>query len=78
MADNTGNAITPFLALLVGGLIVAVIGLAIFMYSGAGRSTPSNGTVVVDVNHPANARHDRWPWRTDHQDHSGPSDHHDH
>ena len=78
MADNTSNAVTPFLALLVGGLIVAVIALAVFVYSGAGRSAPSSGTVVVDVNHPANARHDWWPWHTDHQDHYNSGDHHDH
>jgi hypothetical protein len=78
MANYTGNAVTPFLALLVGGLIVAVIGLAIFLYSGIGQSTPSNGTVVINVNHPANARHDWWHWRTDLQDRNGPGDHRDH
>ncbi len=37
--DNGGNGSVPFLAFLVGGLIVAVGVLAFFYFNGAGKST---------------------------------------
>ena len=72
MADNTGSGATPLLALLLGGLLVAVVGLGIYMYSGGGGSAaPATRTVVVDVNHPAHRSW--WPWRADeHHDQRGP------
>jgi hypothetical protein len=39
MADNSGGGATPFLAFLVGGLIVAVVALGYFMFNGYDRDT---------------------------------------
>ena len=76
MADNTGSGMTPLFALLLGGLLVAVVALGIFMYNGGGGSaTPAARTVVVNVNHPAH--HSWWPWHSDeHHDQRGPGDPH--
>ena len=37
--DSGGGGATPFLAFLVGGLIVAVVVLGFFMYNGHGGGT---------------------------------------
>jgi len=40
MADNSGGSNgTPFLAFLVGGLVVAVVALGFFMYNGHGGNS---------------------------------------
>jgi hypothetical protein len=40
MADNDGNGgATPFLAFLVGGLLVAVVAVGFFAYNGHGGDT---------------------------------------
>lgn len=53
MAENSGNSATPWLAFLIGGLIVAVAVIAYFMYAGGGPSKPElPSSVNVDVNLP--------------------------
>jgi hypothetical protein len=52
MAENS-NSSTPWLAFLIGGLIVAVAVIAYFVYAGGGPATPSMPeSVNVDVNLP--------------------------
>jgi hypothetical protein len=46
MAENSGSGATPWLAFLVGGLLVVVAVIAYFVYSG-GAPAPSKS---VDVN----------------------------
>jgi hypothetical protein len=41
MADNGGNGGTPFLAFLVGGLLVAVVAVGFFVYTGHNNSGTS-------------------------------------
>ena len=51
MAENS-NSSTPWLAFLVGGLIVAVAGIGYFVYAG-GAATPSvPESVNIDVDLP--------------------------
>ena len=53
MAQNAGNSSTPWLALLVGGLIVAVAVIAYFVYAGGGAPKPAiPENVNVDINLP--------------------------
>lgn len=47
MAEGSGSGATPWLAFLVGGLLVIVAIIAFMMYSGGGASAP---TKSVDVN----------------------------
>lgn len=49
MATRDGGGATPFLAFLIGGLIVAVAVIGYFMYSGAG----SHKSVDVNVKAPS-------------------------
>ncbi|HEX2594048.1 MAG TPA: hypothetical protein VHL34_21280 [Rhizomicrobium sp.] len=52
MADNTGGGGTSMLAFLVGGLLVAVVVLGFFMYSGGhmgGTSVSVPSHMSVDV-----------------------------
>lgn len=52
MAQNSGSGATPWLAFLIGGLLVAVAVIAYFVYGG-GTSKPSMPeSVNVDVNLP--------------------------
>lgn len=52
MADES-NSSTPWLAFLIGGLIVAVAVIAFVVYSGGGVSKPQiPSSVEVDVNLP--------------------------
>ena len=41
MAENGGGGATPFLAFLVGGLIVAVVVLGFFVYTGHQNNAPN-------------------------------------
>lgn len=53
MAENRGSGATPWLAFLVGGLIVALAVLGYFLYSGAGSVEPKlPASINVDVNVP--------------------------
>ena len=53
MADPHRSGATPWLALLVGGLIVALAGLGYFLYSSAGRMEPQlPATINIDINLP--------------------------
>lgn len=53
MAENSRNGATPWLAFLVGGLIVAVAVIAFVVYSGGGLARPSMpASVDIDVNLP--------------------------
>jgi hypothetical protein len=54
MADNSGGGATPFLAFLVGGLIVAVVALGFFMFNGqhAGNSVNVPSHVSLNVKTP--------------------------
>ncbi len=45
MANNSGGDGTPFLAFLVGGLVVAVAALGFFMFNG------HNGTTATPPSH---------------------------
>jgi hypothetical protein len=50
MADNSGGGASPVLALLVGGLIVAVLVLGFFMFTAhqaSGPGTPSHITMNI-------------------------------
>lgn len=47
MAEESGSGATPWLAFLVGGLLVIVAIIAFVMYSGGGAPAP---TKSVDVN----------------------------
>ncbi|MDP3854316.1 hypothetical protein [Phenylobacterium sp.] len=52
MADDSSSS-TPWLAFLIGGLIVAVAVIAFVVYSGGGMSKPQMpSSVEVDVNLP--------------------------
>jgi hypothetical protein len=77
MAETTSTGISPLLALLVGGLIVAVAALAIFVFSGAGNSvvrTVIAKPVIVEPNRASDAHHDWWRPQSDNHDQSTPSD----
>lgn len=53
MAENRGSGATPWLAFLVGGLIVALAALGYFLYSGAGRVEQKlPASINVDINVP--------------------------
>lgn len=53
MAENSGSSSTPWLAFLVGGLLVAVAVIAYFLYAGGGAPKPSiPESVNVDINVP--------------------------
>jgi hypothetical protein len=51
MAD-TSNRSAPWLALLIGGLVVAVAIIGYVVYAGGGLSSAAPDTVDVDVNLP--------------------------
>ena len=54
MADNNGGSATPFLAFLVGGLIVAVAVLGVFVVNGSHPWGPANpAKVAINVKTPA-------------------------
>ena len=77
MADGTSSGVSPFLALLVGGLVVAVAALAIFIFSGMGNSvvrTVITRPAIVDTNRPSGAHNGWWPSQTDHHDNNAPGD----
>ncbi len=53
MADPHRSGATPWLALLVGGLIVAFAVLGYFLYSSAGRVEPRLPAAIdIDINVP--------------------------
>lgn len=53
MADPHRSGATPWLALLVGGLIVALAVLGYFLYSSAGRVEPKLPAAIdIDINVP--------------------------
>ena len=53
MADPHRSGATPWLALLVGGLIVALAVLGYFLYSSAGRVEPRLPAAIdIDINVP--------------------------
>ena len=53
MAETPRSSATPWLAFLVGGLIVAVAVIGYFMYAGGGPAKPElPSSVNVDVNVP--------------------------
>lgn len=52
MAQNSGSGATPWLAFLVGGLIVVVAVIGYIMYSGGGSQPSMPKSVNVDVNLP--------------------------
>ncbi|MDP3661093.1 hypothetical protein [Phenylobacterium sp.] len=51
MADTETRA-TPWLAFLVGGLLVAVVVIGLVMYSGGGVSAPEAKSVDINLNMP--------------------------
>ena len=58
MADNNsgGNGATPFLAFLVGGLVIAVVAMGFFMYGGhmgQGSSVSVPSHLSLNVKTPA-------------------------
>jgi len=60
MADNTdsGRGATPWLAFLVGGLLVAVAGLGVFMFTGGHLGMPGAGSPThMDITVKAPAKH---------------------
>jgi hypothetical protein len=52
MAENESRGTTPWLAFLVGGLIVAVAVIGYFVYAGGGSRPTMPESVDVDVNLP--------------------------
>ncbi len=52
MAENSSGGATPWLAFLVGGLLVAVIVIGFVMYSGGGAKPSVPESVNVDINVP--------------------------
>lgn len=53
MAENSGTGATPFLAFLVGGLIVAVAVLGFFVLNGGHLwGSPDTAKISVDVKTP--------------------------
>lgn len=52
MADDNNGGSNSFLAFLVGGLLIAVVGLGIFMYTGGHFGTSEGSKLSVDVNTP--------------------------
>lgn len=53
MADNRRSGATPWLAFLVGGLIVVLAVLGYFLYSGGGPAKPElPSSINVDINVP--------------------------
>lgn len=54
MASDSGGGATPFLAFLVGGLIVVVAVIGYFMYTGAGSHKSLDVNVKTpDISAPA-------------------------
>ena len=77
MAETTNAGVSPLLALLVGGLIVAVAALAIFIFSGVGNSvvrTVITKPVIVETNRPYDAHHDWSRGQSDNHDQNAPVD----
>jgi len=78
MAETTtSTGVNPLIALLVGGLIVAVAALAFFVFSGMGNSvvrTVITKPVIVEPNRPSDAHHDWWRGQSDNHDQNAPSD----
>lgn len=52
MAQNSGGGSTPWLAVLVGGLLVAVAVIAWFLYAGGPPRPQMPRSVDIDVNVP--------------------------
>lgn len=53
VADHPRSGATPWLALLVGGLIVALAVLGYYLYSSAGRMEPKLPAAInIDINLP--------------------------
>ena len=52
MADNNGPSVTPFLAFIVGALIVTVVVLGFFMYTGGHFGTNNPSQVAVNIHAP--------------------------
>jgi hypothetical protein len=50
--DSGGGGATPFLAFLVGGLIVAVVVLGFFMYNGHGGSSSVPSHISMNIKAP--------------------------
>jgi hypothetical protein len=51
MAETSGNGAAPWLAFIVGGLLVLVLAIGYFVYSGGGPSPPSK-PVNIEIKAP--------------------------
>jgi hypothetical protein len=56
MAEKGDHGAMPFLALLVGGLIVAVIAMSIFVYTGHGHGPVVPSHLSLNVKAPRDHR----------------------
>lgn len=52
MAESSGSGATPWLAFIVGGLLVLVLVIGYFVYSGGGPAIPSR-SLEVNVRAPS-------------------------
>ena len=53
MADSSGRGASPILAFLVGGLLVAVVALSLFVYSGGAPQSPRSMDVKMSLPTPS-------------------------